>query len=273
MKQTKISKHKYSLVVCSSDAYSDTWKPHFTLLKKYWNGISEIPIILNTESLKFDFPELNIISPQLFCSKSESQTVSWSRRLRETLDKFVHTEQVIIIFDDYFLRGPVNVEKLSICSDFLFKRQHAAYITLFPPPPPYYQIEDYPWIVKRPKHAPYILNFQVGLWQTNKLIHYLRDHESPWYFERWGSKRARWYSDEFYGVIQLNGEPLMFDYLASKEGISSGLWFPATKELFDKENIDLDLSIRGVMPKNYKAPLPKRNWIKTVWNIFRSLRP
>jgi len=264
---------KYTLVICSCDAYQDAWMPLFTLLDRYWQGIRQIPIVLNTETLTYKYEGMNILCPQLYASTPRPQSVPWSRRLRETIKQAVHTEQVLIFFDDYFLRSPVDTERLKICSDFMAANSNVGFITLFPIVPPYTPEPDYPWLVKRPKNAPYILNFQVGLWRKDRLIHFLRNHESPWYFERWGSLRARRYPDDFYAALAVDGRHLMFDYLASKEGLSGGMWFPDTQKLFDKENINLDLSIRGIIPEGWKAPVRRRNWFKTAWNIFLSLRP
>ncbi len=264
---------KYTIVICSCDAYQDTWMPLFTLLDRYWAGIRQVPIVLNTETLSYQYEGMNILSPRLYASTPNPQSIPWSKRLRETIKQTVHTEQVLLFFDDYFLRGPVDTERLKICSDYMADNSNAAFIMLFPPPLPYTPTQDYPWLVKRPKDVPYIFNLQVGLWRKDRLLHFLRDHESPWYFERWASRRARRYPDDFYGALAIDGKHLMFDYLASKQGLSGGLWFPGTKELFDKEHIDLDLSIRGVMPEGWKAPVRRRNWFKTAWNIFRSLRP
>lgn len=278
MEKTKLGQQteqisEYTLVVCSHDAYQDAWMPLFTLFDRYWPGIRQVPIVLNTETLTYQYKGLNIICPQLYASCPNPKVVPWSRQLREILEQSVHTDMVLIFLDDFFLLSTVDKQRLEICCKYMIKHKNIACINLFPPPPPYMATTDYPWLVKREKNSPYLFNLQAGLWRKERLLHFLRDHESPWYFERWGSLRARRYPDDFYVALAINEKHLIFDYQPSIHGLSQGLWRPDTQELFDKEHINIDLSIRGVMPKGWKAPKPRRNWFKTAWNIFRSLRP
>ena len=263
---------RYTLVICTCDAYADAWGPLFTLFRKYWPSLN-VPIVLNTETKAYQHEGLNIICPQLYKGHPNPQTVPWSKRLRETLNRVVSTDLVMLFLDDFYLRSPVNTERLNICLRLMEQDVKIANLQLFTCPPPYRSLKEYPWIVKRSKKAPYLFSLQAGLWRTERLLHFLRDHESPWYFERWGSLRGRRYPDDFYALATTNGKQEIFDYCPSGQGVSKGLWRPKTPELFAQEGINIDLSIRGVMPVDWKAPSPKRDWFKTAWNIFRSLRP
>ena len=66
MKNIDLVSSKYTLLICSNDAYEDAWDPLFILLKRYWLGLENIPIILNTQTKEYKFDGLNIISPQLY---------------------------------------------------------------------------------------------------------------------------------------------------------------------------------------------------------------
>jgi hypothetical protein len=48
-----------TIIVNSCDAYDDTWYPFFKLLKKYWPNC-KFPIVLNTETKKFEYEGLDI---------------------------------------------------------------------------------------------------------------------------------------------------------------------------------------------------------------------
>lgn len=98
-----------------------------------------------------------------------------------------------------------------------------ANVGLYPCPAPFTAMAEHPWLVKRDKTAPYLFNLQAGLWRKDCLLHFLRDHESPWYFERWGSKRGQRYPDEFYGIVAKDNYDSIFDYWLSMQGMSKGM--------------------------------------------------
>lgn len=262
----------YTLVICTCDAYADAWPPLFTLFRKYWPGL-DAPIVLNTETRTFEFPGYDILCPQIYKGHPNPASVPWSRRLRETLTQAVTSDLVLIFLDDFYLRSPVNEDRLEICLRLMESDLDIANIALFPCPPPFTPTKEHPWLARRSKSAPYLFNLQAGLWRRQRLLHFLRDHESPWYFERWGSKRGRRYPDDFYGLNVEDERELIFNYWPSMQGLSKGMWLPKTPELFEQEGIDVDLTARGVMPLGWRAPAARRHWLKSGWNIFRSLRP
>lgn len=263
---------RFTMVVCSCDSYEDTWDPFFTLLKRYWPEFSG-PVVLNTETKTYVDERFSVVCPRLYLGHPDPASIPWSRRLRETLEQIVKTELVMLFLDDFYLRSPPNTQKLDICLQLIERDQTIANILLFSCPQPYSPTQDYPWLLKRSKKAPYIFSLQAGLWRKERLLHFLREHESPWYFERWGSLRARRYPDDFYAVAAVEGKQSIFDYCPSIHGLSKGLWLSQTGELFQQEGISVDLSRRGTMPIGWKSPQRRRNWLKTGWNIFRSLRP
>lgn len=262
----------YTIVVCTCDVYEDAWDPLFTLFRKYWPGL-DAPIVLNTETKTYEFPSYTIVCPQLYKNYPNPTKVPWSQRLRETLSHAVSTDLVMIFLDDFYLRSPVNEVRLDICLRLIEEDPKIANVGLFPCPSPFTVLPEYPWLAKRDKSAPYLFSLQVGLWRKNRLLHFLRDHESPWYFERWGSVRGRRYPDNFYAMVLDDTHELIFDYDPTKHGLTGGKWRPDTGELFAKERIDIDLTIRGMMPITEIHSHKRRNWYSTAWNIFRSLRP
>jgi len=263
----------YTVVICSCDIHLDALPPLFTLFSRYWPNLKGVPIVLNTETATYQHDGFDVVFPQLFTDHPCPSSVPWSRRLRETLVHAVHTDLVLIYLDDFYLRSPVNTERLEICLRYIENKKNIANIQLYTCPLPYTSTKEYPWLVKREKKSPYLFSLQAGLWRKGRLLHFLRDHESPWYFERWGTIRGRRYPDDFYALMTVDGHQAIFDYWPSMQGLSNSLWLPKTRELFIKEGIKFDLSIRGVMPLDWKPPHKHRNWFKTAWNIFRSLRP
>ncbi len=263
----------YTMVISTCDAYRDAWPPLFTLFHRYWPDL-DVPIVINTETAEYAHEGFNIICPQLYKRHPDPRSIPWSKRLRDTLTQAVDTDLVMLFLDDFYLRSRVNSERLDACLRLIRENEKTANVALLTCPKPFVEaVEGMPWLAKRSKRAPYLFNLQAGLWRKDRLLHFLRNHESPWYFERWGSIRGRRYPDDFYGVALVDGKEPIFDYDPAREGLSKGMWLPQTKELFESEGIQVDLSIRGVMPVNWHAPRKRRNWFKSAWNIFRSLRP
>ena len=185
-----VTSSRYSVVVSSCDHYCDAWPPLFALLRRYWPSIPT-PVILNTETAEFSCAEIGVLCPRLYMAHSHPALVPWSKRLRECLQATVRTDLVLLFLDDFFLRGPVRTDRLETCVELMSREPRIANILLYSCPPPFTPVADKPWLVKRSKRAPYLFSLQTGLWRTEHLLHLLRDHESPWYFERWGSIRGR----------------------------------------------------------------------------------
>jgi len=261
--------NKYSVVICTCDSYEDAWHPLFSLFEKYWPGIKDVPIILNTETKVFQHPGFHIQCPQLFSNREIYQKVTWSIQLKETLLNVVDTDFVLLFLEDFYLRSCVNQNKLDFCLNFMQLHKNIANIALYPCPPPSTPTKEHPWLLKRSKSSPYLFTLQAGLWRRDRLISFLRDHENPWNFEIWGSIRARRYSDDFYAISN-NPESLIFNY---EHAIVGGLWKPFVKDLFIKENISHDFSTRNFYLKRIPNKGLKRNWFKTAWNIYQSLKP
>ena len=262
--------HSFTLVVCSCDAYQDVWRPLFTLFERYWPDIRKQPIILCTETLSYQQSGFAITCPQLFKGHPNPRSLPWSKILKDTLKYSVTTDLVLIYLDDFLLQGPVNNERLEICLRYMEENKNIANIVLYDCPPPYEPSKEYPWLCKRSKKAPYLFTLQAGLWRRERLIHFLRDHESPWHFERWGSIRGRRYKDEFFAVTKINGRQAIFDY---EHAIIGGRWKPFVVEFFSKEGISCDFSKRGFFMPGAHTTQYRRNWFKSAWNIFRSLKP
>ena len=264
---------RYTLVVSTCDAYIDALPPLFALFRKYWPSL-DVPIVLNTETAAYQHEGFEIVCPRVCLGLPDPQSMSWSLRLKRTLVQAVHTELVLHYLDDFYLRSPVNTERLDICLGLMTGNQRVACTLLFSCPKPFTPMQEHPWLVKRSKSAPYLFSLQAGLWRKDRLLHFLRDHESPWRFERWGSLRGRRYPDEFYAAAPIDGKQSILDYYPSIHGLSKGMWRPKTRELFETECISIDTSVRGVMPQGWVPPPPRRrNWFKTAWNIWRSLCP
>lgn len=268
---------RYTLLINGCDANLDALPPLFTLFQKYWPGLN-VPIVLNTETQPYQHEGYEIICSRVCRATAFSASMSWSKRLKETITQTVHTDLVLMYLDDFYLRSPVHVQRLEYCVEYMDKHPETALIQLFSGSGGHWPVAGIPWLVKQSKKAPCLFSLQAGLWRKDRLFRSLRDHESPWEIERWGSKRLRRYPDEFFALKESNG---ILDYDPTKHGLTGGRWRPETGDLFRREGIDLDVSLRGVMrpyiPTGlrlwHNGPRIFQNWFKKAWNIWRSLRP
>ena len=98
-----------TILVNSCDDYSDAWTPFFTLFKRFWPNC-EYPILLNTETKKFDIEGLNIRTI------NSSKSLSYSERLLQAL-KEVETPLVLILLEDFFIRNYVDINRIKMCQN------------------------------------------------------------------------------------------------------------------------------------------------------------
>jgi hypothetical protein len=268
-----LSTPRFTLLICTCDAYADAWEPLFTLFRRYWPTL-DVPIVLNAETATYQHEGFDIKCPQLYAGHPHPRSVTWSKLLHDGLSNIVETDLVLLFLEDFYLRSAVDTKRLDICVKLMEEDSRIANIQLTPCPPPFSPNEQHAWLLKRSKRSgqfyTWLFSLKAGLWRRDRLLHFLRNHESAWHFEKWGSIRGRRYPDDFYAVANVAGKPAILDY---DHGLIRGKWKPTTIEFFKKEGIEIDPSVRGVIYSGWEPPKKRRDWFRTAWNIFRSLRP
>lgn len=175
------------LIVSSCDRCSDLWLPFFTLIKKYWPGFDR-KVFLCTDSKSFTFEDFNIICPLRMLPGS-----TWSENLMALLE-IIEEDIVLFMLDDFWLKTPVNVDRLQKYEKIMMDNANIGFICLI------FQIDpsqdnpisnEYSDFVVYGKNTPYRVTTQAGLWRKDYLMSLLRRHESAWWFEMFGSKRSR----------------------------------------------------------------------------------
>lgn len=237
-----------TLLVCSCDSYEDTWYPFFKLFKHYWSDC-DMPIILNTETKKYEFNGLDINCFQLY---KQDEIVPYGQRLIDHLKK-IETDYVFILIDDFFIREYVDSNAISSCLDYIKNHSDVAAIS-FDAVKDDLNVDDgeLEKFLLRPRYGEYIVNLQGAIWNKEKLISYVRGHESPWEFEINGTFRSYETQDKFYTLKDLSLSPINY---GKKKGLTWGIvrgkWvYDDVKPLFDRHNIDIDLEQRGLFDKD-----------------------
>lgn len=238
-----------TLVVSSCDAYEDLWPIFFRILICTWKNI-ECSIVLNTESKSYSHPNLNI---KTFNMYKPGEKVAWTRRLRETLQK-IDSEFVIVLLDDFFMRGQVDVKRIERCIDYMQENKRIASFCFMETFTKNIKDDKYDQFEKRPWIAKYKLNCQAALWRRKTLIKYLKKEENPWEWETMGNWRTyRHPYDIFYSQIP-NGN-YIFPYIYKANGINwgglavyRGKWYlPYVDKLFENYGIKVDYNQRGTI--------------------------
>lgn len=274
----------FTVIVNSCDKYEDTWFPFFKLLKTYWPGCDDYDIILNTETKEYncDFMKLRTI-----CGGTSA---TWSQRLKNILNQ-IDTEFVLFFLDDYFLMSPVSTESLSEAVELIKSDEKIGYIGLkynkthkfrdpdAPLPQEHFFNRDLTDTVNR-------INCNTALWRKSWLLSLIKDHETPWEFEKYGSYRSRRTDKKVMIINNMNGIMApVFNYdveIKYGHGLTLGQWLPKNKELFEKHGIVVDFDNLGFNYKIYeeainpKPPVEKEpeklTFREMLYNIKRLVR-
>ncbi len=224
-----------AILVNSCDKYEDAWEPFFRLLKIQWPRCENYKIFLGTEEKSYncDFLQVETINIR--------GKVSWSERLRKTLEK-IDTEYVLFFLEDFFLLEKVrndiflkslelmeNDEKIGLIT--FNKRRYGAE---FP------ETTDYEKCFRplgaRVKNRTNVL---VGLWRREYFLSLIYGDESPWEYEKNSNIRSRFAGYKIY-TQDYDFSPAAFRYCMNPEdgyGITQGKWLPENKKLFEDYGI------------------------------------
>ena len=175
------------LIVSSCDKCNDLWQPFFSLIRKNWPDFDR-KIYLCTDSMSFAYEGFDINCPLRMPLGS-----TWSENLM-TLLKGMDDEYVMLMLEDFWLKEKVDEAQLYQCEEIIKNDPTVGFICLV------YQLnpsldnpasENYPNLIEYGQRTAYRVTTQAGVWRKDYLLSLLRKHESPWWFEMFGSKRSR----------------------------------------------------------------------------------
>lgn len=217
----------FTILVMSCDKNQDLWKPFNLCVEKYWKEHPEI--IYSTETITN--PYYKTISKNIPIS-------NWSKRICDTL-KQIDSDYVLIMVDDIFIRQPVDNDKiLGLLKNF--ENPNVASINLEKS----FDNQDKEYnqdLMVRSQNGKYKTSVMCNIYDRQKFIGILEKLSvDPWTFEDLNPHNNYTY------LIAKRYEYLDFGYGNRKWfGIRKGKWCKEIKEFFEKEKIDIDLSIRG----------------------------
>ena len=225
----------YSILVMSSDGYSDLWEPFASSFKRYW---SDCPaqIYLATESMESD----NILFKSIKCGKE----MVWTERLGCALNQ-IDTDYLIMLCEDYLLYDVVNNREIDELMN-MAKAYKAGNLRLVPNPKSDRRFAENKDFFTYEKEVPYRISMQAGIWAKDYLMKYANLNTNIRGFERLGSQRSNLYNDPI-----LTTERHVFPFVDS---INKGKWELAALSICSKNGIAVDL--------DYRPPMTNLDYLK-----------
>ncbi|MBC7886424.1 MAG: hypothetical protein H7Z13_00945 [Ferruginibacter sp.] len=247
----------YSILVNSTDKYSDCWEPFFYLFKKNWENVNA-DIYLNCENKSFSFDDL----PIKFIRNKV--TDSWSECLINAVEN-IKSPVILYLQDDYFLNARVDNALITEFVNLMMENREIKHIGLTkfgsPASPVEYPADNRLTYVK--KKTKYRISLQAGLWDKACLRSYIMTDENAWMLEIFGSMRASKRNDLFLtisGAYYKNTG--VIDYINT--GIIKGKWHTEIPKFFRQEGLDLDFSKRGIIDPHKNKFINKFQTLKKL---------
>lgn len=124
------------------------------------------------------------------------------------------------------------------------QKRDAACLRLYPSPPPDKETLDHPEVGEISKGATYRVSLQAAIWDKHIFYNLLKDGESPWDMEYYGSLRSNLIEKPFLSVIK-NLKPI--DYFST--AIIRGQWLRNAVKFCEREGIVIDRKARKIESK------------------------
>lgn len=187
----------YSILINTCDKFEDCWDPFFKLWSIYWPDC-KAKVYLNTEYKDFSYTGLDII-PVKCCEGKQfkGKYASWSQCLLWALES-IDSDIILYMQEDYFLNGIVNNEMVEHYVQYMQNHSDVPCIQLSTVGIPDCNVVNSQEHLNDsdPNFFSYV-SCQAALWKKNVLRNLVREHESAWQFEFYGSKRAKFLGCRF----------------------------------------------------------------------------
>jgi hypothetical protein len=252
-----------AVLVVSCDSYRDVWGPFFTLLFRYW-GDRPYPVFLGSNFETYPDKRLQPLAI--------GQDRDWSSNLLRMLDG-IPVDGILLLQEDFLVDRPVDTGRIDRYIEYARSRD-AACLRLMPIPGPDVPSPDHPDIGEIRPEAEYRVSLQAAWWNKEHLAKIARPGESPWQFERQGSRRSDALDAPFLSLREGVEYPL--DYFTT--AVVRGYWEPAALDLCRREKVPVDLRARSILPadirleralRRRKVPDRIARWIALPLRVVR----
>ncbi|MBQ3307201.1 MAG: hypothetical protein IJG68_03295 [Bacilli bacterium] len=224
----------FGIVVFSCDKNEEVWPVFKHCIDKYWKNHPKIYLLTETKKCK----DIKTICKDYELNK-------WTRRIRESLAE-IPKKNVLFICDDCFLNQEVNIIKLNQSINLL-NHDNVACVQYEVSGDPNDIDCEYLGFKKKTPESTYVVSFLCGIWEKEKLIDILEGDYNPWDLEC--KQISKGY--DYYQVTNKKILSWYRDGLGDNAALRQGKWMPGIKEFLSQENIDTDLTKKGIWPDNY----------------------
>jgi hypothetical protein len=172
-----------------------------------------------------------------------NEKADWSTCLAAYLDK-CDTKYVLILLDDFFLRGRVQTPLVLGALDFAIAT-NALQVRLAPVPPPRWPAVGSADYGEYKSGDRYRVSAQAAIWDKSYLRSLVRPGENPWTFEHNGTDRANSNRGGHFGARR----PLLpYAGWFSHHVVEKGCWLPSEKIIFREPKWNCNFNARPTLP-------------------------
>lgn len=168
-----------AVIVSSCDAFADVWQPFFTLFFRYW---PDCPFPVYLVSNYKEYKDSRVIPIKV------GEDKKWATNMKMAL-KQVLTPYVLTMFEDFFLEQRVDTKYINSLLKYINKAK-AAYVRLFPSPPPDKFFSNTLNLGEISKSASYRASLQASIWDKDIFYGIIKDGETAWDVEVKGTIRS-----------------------------------------------------------------------------------
>lgn len=200
---------------------------------------------MTTEYVDYSYPGLNIIPAKVSLQHniSKERQPLWGQRMLWGLEK-VETELIIVLQEDFFIKGPVNHSKIEEMIDYMLTNKEVKCFHFTPIKIRSSSPFVLPNVLEIGYNTSYRVSAQPAIWRTEELKTIIKDSYTPWQFEVIGSKVSGKQKTTYlmYGKDYLETNPI-YPYVAT--GILKGKWNKEVVPLFKENGININYNERG----------------------------
>lgn len=169
-----MNNEELSIIVSSTDSYSDMWPDFFACFKKFWPDCP-YKIYLVTNELTPEFRGVEIIN----CEKD----AQWSERMRRALN-MIQSKYVCFLLDDFYISGEVDTSLVQKSLKFM-DHEHILYYKLMTMSKiPSSEYKSIPYIYEITASLKYGISLCSSIWDRKLFLEKIgNDNYNPWKFE------------------------------------------------------------------------------------------
>lgn len=215
---TAPTESKLEPVILTSNKYLHCLPPFAYLFNKFWPNQS-------AKVVRYDVrpPKLPDNFTNYAIGRQEDYT--WSSGLLKYLDDH-QGELILLMLEDYFINGAVRVEAIKAAWELMLKYPEVAKIDLTDDR---LKVAHSKWMdsdtfILSGKDTLYQTSLQAAIWRVDFLKRFLDPTESPWQFEKLGTRRVIESKDFDRFILGFKNPPMTYINAIGGEGNNPGLW-------------------------------------------------